>query len=141
MSANLPRSTPGRLLVLWAGLMTGVLIFSWRVHVNRADYDWCEFPTALEDRDYYQPFSVNDAYTPMLKFPGHADGLYRRMMKPVKRSDARMVKVARDDTGKMFVYADTKEPARFFVKAAEERYLEFGARKFWPKYEPLVPAK
>ncbi len=137
MSANLPRSTPGRLLVLWAGLMTGVLIFSWRVHVNRADYDWSEFPTALEDRDYYKPFSANDAYTPALKFKGCPEGLYRRAMKPAKRTDARMVKVARDATDQIFVYADTGKPSRFFVKAAHDQYLEFGARKFWPQYLPV----
>ncbi|MDB6073384.1 MAG: hypothetical protein JWO89_1024 [Verrucomicrobiaceae bacterium] len=120
--------------------MTGVLIFAWRVHVNRADYDWTEYPTALGDKDYYQPFSANDLYAPVLKVPGHRAGLYRRMVKPVKRSDARMTKVGRDATGKVFVYADTKKkpgsPERLFVKAADDQYLEFGARKFWPPFRP-----
>ena len=136
MADNLHRSTPGRLLVLWAGLMTCVLIFSWRVHANRSDYDWCEYPTALGDQDYYKSLSDNDYHAPALKFQGHPEGLYRRMVKPVKRSDGAMTKLARDATGKVFVYADTHSPGRFFVKAAQDQYVEFGARKFWPEYVP-----
>ena len=136
MSANLHRSTPGRLLVLWAGLMTWVLIFAWRVHVNRADYDWCEYPTALGDRDYYHGASPEDYHTPSLKFALHPEGLFRRSGRPVTRSDAQMAKVYRDAAGKLFVYTDSRDPKRYYVKAADERYLEFGARKFWPEYQP-----
>ena len=140
MSANLHRSTPGRLLVLWAGLMTCVLIFSWRVHVNRADYDWCEYPTGLGDREYYKPLSASDFHAPVLKFQGHPEGLFRRSGKAVVRRDASMTKLAKEDGGRMFVYTDSKRPARFFVKAADDHYLEFGARKFWPEYQP-APSK
>ena len=136
MSANLPRSTPGRLLVLWAGLMTWVLIFSWRVHVNRVDYDWCEYPTGLGDGDYYQPNTPADYHSPVLKFPGHPEGLYRRSGKPLVRSDAAMTRLVRDFSGKLFVYSDNKKKASFYVKAADDRYLEFGERRFWPEYKP-----
>ncbi len=136
MAANLQRSTPGRLLVLWAALMTWVLIYSWRVHLNRADYDWCDYPTALGDREYYKALADNDFYTPCLKFPGHADGLYRRTVNPVARGDVRMTKLARDATNRVYVYVDARKPGRFFVKAGEDRYVEFGARKFWPEYQP-----
>lgn len=136
MSANVQRSTPGRLLILWAALMTGVLIFSWRVHVNRADYDWTEYPTALGDHDYYQALSENDFFTPSLKFAGHADGLFRRTVKPVKRDDARMIKQGREASGKLFVYALDTQPGRYYLKAGEDRYVEFGERKFWPEFKP-----
>lgn len=136
MAANLHRSTPGRLLVLWAGLMTCVLVFAWRVHVNRADYDWCEYPTGLGDHDYYQTFSASDFHAPGLKFPGHPEGLYRRSGRPLKRSDAQMTKLVRDASNRLFVYTDARSPGKFYVKAAQDQYLEFGTRKFWPEYKP-----
>ncbi len=138
MAANLQRSTPGRFLVLWAALMTGVLIFSWRVHLNRADYDWCDYPTGLGDSRYYKALSPNDFYTACLKFPGHPEGLYRRTVRPVVRDDAKMMKVARNDTGSLFVYARAGHPDRWFLKSGEDRYVEFGARKFWPPYKSGV---
>jgi hypothetical protein len=140
MAPNLQRSTPGRLLVLWAALMTGVLIFSWRVHLDRADYDWCDYPTALGDRDYYKALSDNDFYTPSLKFSGHSEGLCRRTVKPVASEDSRMTKLARDATNRVFVYVDARKPGRFFVKTGEDRYVEFGARKFWPEYKAPTAA-
>lgn len=136
MSSNLQRSTPGRLLVLWAALMTGVLVYSWRVHLNRADYDWYSNPTALGDAEYYTALSANDFYTPCLKFSGHEEGLFRRTVKPVAREDARMTKLGRDETNRFFVYTLAKKAGRFFVKTADDRYVEFGARKFWPEYRP-----
>ena len=140
MAPNLQRSTPGRLLVLWAALMTGVLVFSWRVHLNRADYEWSAYPTALGDEDYYHALSGNDFYEPCLSFPGHTGALYRRTVEPVVREDGRMTKLARDATNRFFVYSEDGKPGRFFVKTAKDRSLEFGVRKFWPEYHAPAAA-
>lgn len=136
MSANVQRSTPGRFIVVWALLMTVVLLFAWRVHLHRAEYYWNEYPTALGDRDYYTKLSDNDFYSPALKFPGHEKGLFRRTYKPVSRNDGRMQRSARDASNRVFVYTDAKKPGRVFLKVADDRYIEFGERKFWPEYQP-----
>ena len=143
MAANVQRSTPGRFLLIWAILMTSLLLFSWRLHLHLGDYLSYEYPTALGDHDYYTRLTDNDFYKPALQLPGHSEGLFRRMVKPVTRDDSRMLKVGRDASNKVFVYADQRQPKRLFVKVADDRYLEFGERKFWPEYQPpkAIPFK
>ena len=36
-----------------------------------------------------------------------------------------------------------KTPKRLFVKVADDRYIEFGERKYWPEYQPpkAIPYK
>ena len=123
--------------------MTALLLFAWRVHLHRGEYMWNEYPTALGDREYYTKLSDNDFYTGALIVPGSSAGLFRRMEKPVARSDERMVKVARDVSDRVFIYADPREPKRLFLKVADDRYVEFGERNSWPEYEPpkAIPFK
>lgn len=136
MAVNVQRSTPGRFLLIWAILMTSLLLFSWRLHLHLGDYLSYEYPTALGDREYYSTLSDNDFYKPSLVLPGHSEGLFRRMFHPVTRDDARMEKVARDVSNRLTVYASRQQPKRLFVKVADDRYIEFGERKFWPEYQP-----
>ena len=60
------------------------------------------------------------------------------MVNPVERADERMQKVAKEQEGRCFIYAegDGKSAKRIFVKSGEDRYLEFGQRKFWPEFKP-----
>ena len=143
MAGNIQRSTPGRFIIIWAILLTAALLFSWRVHLHRNEYDWNEFPTALGDRDYYTQLSDNDFYTPALRFKGHDQGLFRRASKPVSRNDAKMLRGARDASNRVFIYQDPRHPGNFYLKAADDRYIEFGERKFWPEYQPpkAIPVK
>ena len=136
MSGNLQRGTAGRFLLGWALLMSGALLFAWRVQLHPADYSWVEWPTALGDRTYYGKISDNDFYQPVLRFEGHDQGLYRRTVNPVPRDDARMMRLAREATGTFFVYTEPKHQQRFFLKVADDRYVEFGERLFWPEYQP-----
>lgn len=137
MIANTQRGTAGRFLIAWAILMSGVLIFAWRVQLHPDQYSWVEWPTALGDRHYYQSFlSNNDFYEPALRFSGQEQGLYRRMAKPVRRNDAHMVRLQREASGAHFVYTDQKSTGRIYLKAADDRYVEFGERMFWPEYQP-----
>ncbi len=141
MAANEIRDTPGRLLLGWALLLTSLVILSWRIHLNRPAYDWTEYPTALGDTKYYSAIGAEDRYEPNLRFPGENKGLYRRMAEPVEFDDATMLKLALESTGGHFVYqraadfGDSKAPV--YLKAAENRYIEFGARKFYPPFVPL----
>lgn len=136
MAANVQRSTPGRLLIVWAALMTSLVIFTWTVRLRANDYDWLEWPTGLGDVQYYKALSDNDFYKPALVFDDH-EGLFRRQTKPIVRDDVRMRRLMMDATRRVFVYSDPKKPGAYYLKAGENRYIEFGERRFWPKFESL----
>ena len=142
MADNQIRDTPGRLLLGWAVLLSSLIILSWRIHLNLADYNWIEYPTALGDSKYYSALGAEDRYEPNLRFSGENKGLYRRTVEAVEFDDATMLKLAIDSTGRHLVYqraadfGDRKAPV--YLKAAENRYIEFGARKFYPPFVPLA---
>lgn len=146
--ANEPRDTPGRMLLLWAALGLGVVVFSWRVHLARAEFNWVEYPSALGDTRYYAAMlGENDFFAPNLKFRGQEKGLFRRGFNPLTRDDARMKKVDVDSTGRHFVYVEMaakesgsgKSPRRFFLKSGENAFIEFGERKYYPQNPDDVP--
>lgn len=141
MPSNEIRDTPGRLLLGWALLLTSLVILAWRIHLNPADYEWTEYPTALGDTKYYTALGTDDRYEPNLRFTGHEKGLYRRMADPAEFDDATMLKIALEATGNHLVYQralDLGAPqAPFYLKSGENRYIEFGVRKFYPPFVPL----
>lgn len=140
MAANEIRDTPGRLLLGWAVLFVSLVILSWRVYLRQEDYEWTEYPTALGDTKYYTTLGKDDRYEPNLRFAGEEEGLFRRAEEPVEFEDGAMRKRALDVTGQCFVYqpeeAAGKDPLPVYLKSGENRYVEFGARKF---YQPFVP--
>lgn len=143
-NANELRDSPGRMLLGWAVLMTCLVILAWRIHLNRADYEWTEYPTALGDREYYTALGADDRYEPNLRLAGHEKGLYRRVVEPVALDDATMLKLSRESTGRHLVYLRAEDfgsaavPALVYLKSGENRYMEFGARKLYPPYVPKV---
>jgi len=147
---NVMRDTPGRLLLVWAFLFTFLVLLSWRIHVHRADYDWLEYPTALGDTGYYplakgSGLGDDDLFEGNLKFTleGKPYTLFRRLVEPTRRKDVRMRKVARDESGRFYVYTDEVANAdargvvkpRFYLKAGEDSYIEFGEKIFFPTFE------
>jgi hypothetical protein len=138
-SRNQARHTAGLLMLAWAVLMTSLLLFSWRVYLHRSEWNWREYPTGLGDTEVYQPFTENDYYLPALSWQGQKEARYRRSVEPLKRDDAAMIRMARETSNRGFVYGDRKGGPRRYLKAAEDRYLEFGDRKYWPAYLPLKP--
>jgi hypothetical protein len=142
MAANELRDTPGRLLLGWALLLSCLVILAWRIHLHPADYEWTEYPTALGDTRYYTTFGQEDRYEPNLRFKGQEKGLYRRVVDPVAFDDATMLKLALDATGRHLVYQRAQDwgdaNAPVYLKRGENRYIEFGARKFYPPYEPKI---
>lgn len=147
--ANMIRDTPGRLLMAWALLFSSLVLLSWRVHVHRAEYDWLEYPTALGDRSYYgiaegEGLGANDFFDANLKFElgGNELALFRRLHEPTRRRDVSMTKVAREASGRFYVYTDgvtaEKEEPQFYLKAGEDRYVAFGERVFYPTYEETL---
>lgn len=143
MAANELRDTPGRLLLGWALLLSCLVLLAWRIHLHPTDYEWTEYPTALGDVKYYTALGQEDRYEPNLRFPGQEKGLYRRSVDAVVYDDATMLKLALDATGRHLVYqraqawGDAK--ASVYLKSGENRYIEFGTRKFYPPYVPVIP--
>jgi hypothetical protein len=136
-TGNELRDTPGRMMLLWAALLLPLVIFAWRVRLGGGDYDWVEYPTALGDRAYYTAMiGENDLLEPNLRFTGHEKGLFRRQFDPRPRDDASMRKIEREATGRHFVYTDSKpradKQARYYLKTAENSFIEFGERKYYP---------
>ncbi len=140
MRANEFRDTAGRLLLGWAVLMTSLVILAWRIHLNPQGYEWTEYPTALGDTAYYAALGKDDKYEPNLRFEGVREGLYRRTEHPVVFEDASMLKIGPEATGKHLVYQRAEhygnKLAPVYLKSGENRYMEFGARKFYPPYVP-----
>lgn len=142
-NANELRDTPGRLLLGWAVLMVSLVILAWRIHLNPADYEWTEYPTALGDTRYYTTLAGDDRYEPNLRFAGHEKGLYRRVIEPVTYDDATMLKLGLESTGRCLVYQRAEDfgappgaGSIVYLKSGENRYVEFGARKLYPPYVP-----
>lgn len=141
MSANQLRDTPGRLLLGWAVLLPALVILAWRIHLHPADYEWVEYPTALGDTALYTRLGPeDDRYEPNLKFAGQEKGLFRRIEDTVAMEDAAMFKIAKESTGCCFVYKpvtasrDAEPPV--YLKAGDNHYVEFGAKKFYKPYAP-----
>jgi hypothetical protein len=143
MRNNEPRDTPGRLLLFGAVLLGTVVIFSWRVHLGRTQFDWVEYPTALGDNNVYaEMISENDFFEPAVKFPSQEKGLFRRMFSSIQRDDEKMIKVALEPLGKHYVYvaANSKgKDRRYFLKTGENAFIEFGQRKYYPTDPEVVP--
>lgn len=140
MAANEIRDTPGRLLLGWAVLLSSLVLLSWRIHLRPAEYEWVEYPTALGDTKYYAALGQDDRYEPNLLLAGQEKGLYRRSEEPIPLEDATMMKQGLDATGRHFIYqpeaAAGRGPLPVYLKSAENRYVEFGARKFYPPFVP-----
>ena len=141
MAANEIRDTPGRLLLGWALLFSTLVLLSWRIHLRPADYEWTEYPTALGDTHYYRALGQDDRYEPTLRFAGQNEGLFRRAEEAVAFDDATMMKRALDVTGQHFIYqpdapGGKTAPLPVYLKSGENRYVEFGARKFYPPFVP-----
>lgn len=137
------------MLLVFAAAVLGLVVFSWRMRLSAADYDWTEHPTGLGDTACYTAMiGGNDFLEPNLKFKGQEAGVFRRAFNPVVRDDARMRKAARDLGDRHFVYQDAKvigagkanaAAARlYYLKSAENRYIEFGPRKFYPENPEIV---
>jgi len=46
--------------------------------------------------------------------------------------------LAKEQEDRCFIYVDGdgRRAERVFVKSGEDRYIEFGQRKFWPEFKP-----
>jgi len=142
MAGNEFRDTPGRLLLGWAVLFTALVILAWRIHLRPTEYEWTEYPTALGDTQYYAALGKDDRYEPNLRLAGQKNGLYRRSEAAQAIDDATMLKSGVSEEGAVIYQRledSGKAGAPVFLKCGENRYIEFGARKFYPPFVPLQP--
>lgn len=151
MSQNLPKDTAGRTLIGFAVMVLVVTVFAIQGWWKRTDLEWARLPTGIEDQEYYQAIGENDLAEPNLKFWAAPQGLLRAREKAYKRSDNRMWKLpspvdsgfpmgvagfARDATNRHFIYRYEKDelqeetglPEHFYLKAADDQYVAFGAK-------------
>jgi hypothetical protein len=136
MAVNQTRGTPGVILMGFTVAMLAIALSAWRQSVaGTAD---ATVPlTALYDTTYYSKFSDNDFASPVLDFPDAPHPLFRRTVNPVHRDDAKMLRTGRERSGQFFVYTEARPKLddegrpirRWFLKAADNRYVEFGERK------------
>lgn len=155
MSGNLHRLTASRILLVFAVALFVVSLLALQIRLKRDQLEWVEYPTALGDTDFYDPagaIGANDFYEPNLRFAERPDGIFRRNHKPQERRDEHMFSAGQDATGSYTIYTPRDREAnrlrpvegknrRYFLKVGEDRYVEFGERKYWPDFDPDAAAR
>lgn len=144
MRANLERGTPGMILLGFAVILAMATFGAWSQTRHALKSQAIQPLTGLGDAAFYASISENDFYNPAVVSPEFPRGIFRRTMKPMHRDDSKMRLVVKENTGKYSVYTDAKpKPGpdgavlrRWYLKAADHHYIEFGERKFWPSYAP-----
>jgi hypothetical protein len=139
MSANRTRGTPGMILLGYALICSAVALDAAHL-ARRGAHPEARALSGLGDTDFYDgKLTENDFFNPALVFAEAPRGLHRRSVNPLHRDDAKMRPVSFDQTGRCIVYTDARPKAgqdgqpraRWYLKAGDNRYVEFGERKFF----------
>ncbi len=124
MAQNLPRGTPGRVLILLALLTSVVMVSAWRDALQRSRTVRLRYPTAVGDAAFYTPGSG-----PLrIQAEGGIVELRESSGARLKRSDDRMFRVDLD-TGYPFpLYTDREKLAadvdpRLYARVAEGEFI------------------
>jgi len=133
------------ILLVFAIALLLAAVATWGQLRRRAAVQTVQFITGLGDLKYYSKLSENDFYNPALVSADFPRGIFRRTVNPVHREDGKMRLQGLEKSGHLCIYTDAKpKPGpdgsvskRWYVKAADNRYIEFGERKFWPSYAPV----
>lgn len=144
MRANLERGTPGMILLGFAIFLLLAAFGAWSQTRQLQMLPAIQPLTGLGDTKFYSSLSENDFHHPALIFQVFPSGIFRRTVNPVHRDDSRMRLVGKEKSGKYSVYTDAKPKLgsdgaaikKWYLKAADHHYIEFGDRKFWPSYAP-----
>ena len=144
MRINQSRGTPGLMLLIFAGALLLTAAAAWKLRREHRAETRAIPLTGLGDARHYTRLSDDDLHTPALVFPGAPRGLFRRSMDPVRHDDATMRCLELENTGRFMVYIDIAPPAtespggpdpRWYLKAADNLYVEFGEQKYHPAFE------
>lgn len=124
MAQNLPRGTPGRVLILLALLTSVVMVSAWRDALQRSRTVRLRYPTAVGDAAFYTPGSG-----PLrISSPGGVVELRESAGPRLRRADDRMFRVDLN-TGYPFpLYTDREKLAadvdpRLYARVAEGEFV------------------
>lgn len=134
MPANQTRGTPGLFLLVFGCALLLTAAGGWALRREARGQTAAVALTGVGDASFYTALSEDDFHHPALVFSHAPQGLFRRTADPVRREDARMLRVDTESTGRHTVYTDGgHEPGsqgesapRWFLKAGHGLYVEFG---------------
>ncbi len=103
--------------------------------------------SGLGDSAYYESFTNDDFHQAVLFFAQKPKGSFRRSDELEPREDGSMLRLATENSGKYVVYTEAqpktdeegRKITRYFLKAGEGMYVEFGERNHWPAFERVKP--
>jgi len=144
MPKNRPRGTPGVLLSAFAAALVGAVCTAWEHQHAGAAAESLALLTGLGDHNYYPADAMEDFDRPVPGFPGGREGLFRRSAQPQHHDDSRMRRLDGEAGGRWSIYADRATEGNppqaavplYYLKAADNAYIEFGERNHWPEYTP-----
>jgi len=145
---NQTRGTPGLMLCVFVVFATSCLFLLLEkrfVHSERPPR--IEHLSGLGDVSYYAGFFQDDFNQPVLFFAQKPKGCFRRSDEPESREDGSMQRFSLENSGKYIVYTEAhpknedevRKLTRYFLKAGEGLYVEFGDRNHWPAFEKGKP--
>lgn len=140
MPANQTRGTPGLLLLIFACALLLTAAGAWELRRETPRAVAAVALTGLGDANFYIKLVENDFSEPALNFSRSPGGLFRRTVNPVHRDDAGMLRVETERSGRFNVYTDARPnpgpdgavSPRWYLKAGDHRYVEFGEEKHPP---------
>ena len=149
MGKNIHRLTASRILVVFSVCLFASSLMALQIRLNREKLEWVEYLNATGDSHYYggtNTLGENDFFQANLRFRERPEGIFRRNHSGQSRKDQEMLALGKDFSGKFSVYTpadkqgDRRQPMeddqmRFFLKKADDLYIEFGERKYWPEYK------
>ena len=106
-----------------------------------------EHSGVLGGLSYDAGVSQDDFNQPVLFFAQKPKGCFRRSDEPESREDGSMQRFSLENSGKYIVYTEAhpknenevRKLTRYFLKAGEGLYVEFGDRNHWPAFEKGKP--
>jgi hypothetical protein len=145
---NQIRGTPGLMLcvfVVFAASCLFLLLEKRFMHSEQSPK--IEHLSGLGDVSYYSTFSKDDFNQSTLFFAQKPKGCFRRSDEPEAREDGSMQRFTLENSGKYIVYTEAhskndeegRKVTRYFLKAGEGLYVEFGDRNHWPAFEKGKP--
>ena len=137
------KPTAARILLAFAITVALIAVFTAVEASRRAEMEGYDFPTGLNDPDWFDPEAAEyHPEVPICELGGKP--IYRRKRRPGDRYDKYMYKVGREDGDRFYLYK-YQNPRRgvgtvdgiYYVKIGPGSYIEVGDEPKPP--EPLEP--
>ncbi len=126
MAENIPRATPGRLLLLFSLLFLAVAAATWRDAPRRESLDSVDFPTAMGDEELCPPeaLTIAGGFAARL-FGEEKDAIWSPTgPEAIEWPEDRLYKVGRDLGDRFYIYQPARGPK------ADSHFVKMGDRSF-----------